>query len=194
MSVKLSVRLLVAGVVLALATSLPALAQEAGTVTGEVTVQEAPEACILVSANHMDFGVLDFGQFELGPEYAVSSCASSEQHFLIRGTHATGPAATWFLQAPPSDVNGYALDLHVSVDGGSLAYGWITTTNQLALPSIQPAAARRVDHALRMPTPGSDGAGTVMTFDVIWTAVLGAGIASADLEVQEGGLSREDLQ
>jgi photosystem II stability/assembly factor-like uncharacterized protein len=173
-----SVRLWVATVATGslLAGALPAVAQEdGGTLTAEVTIAEADEACLLLSVDTLDFGMLDFDDAASSDPYTVSSCSTGGQELYASGTDATGDGATpagWSLGNDPDQrgVDQFAVD--AALDGVGTA--WLATDPTL-IGALAAGASAPAVHELVLPPAGSAGAGQTMSFDLLWTAVLGAG-------------------
>jgi hypothetical protein len=164
----------VAGLLAAASMAVPAAADgHGGTVPGTVTVAAAAEACLLVDATEVDFGTLEFGGSSTAPDewYGVTSCSGATQDLLVAGTDATGDdGAAWSLLPFLPDTNAYYLRVYFVLQVGE-GFPLMTAPQQLEtqLPANESGL---VFHDLEMPTAGSDGAGQVMTFDIVWTAVL----------------------
>lgn len=157
---------------LALGAALPAGAsQHEGVIDATVTVVDAPEACILLSTTALDFGELDFGDTTISSPYAVEKCAEAPQDLYVMGTDADLGIASWQLADPtaaPLGVNEYALDAWSYAIGDDTILS-ASTANLLV--SDMPESSS-FDHRLLMPPIGSDGAGQVASFQIIWIAVL----------------------
>jgi hypothetical protein len=152
--------------VLALPATASEHGREKGTVEAEVTVVEEPEACLLVSVERLDFGLLDFGDVETSQNYTVSSCSRVDQDFWVSGTDATSEGATWELAWLP-DKDKYRLQACTPPTCPN-----VTTVPMLAFANVEKEESRETRHFLWMPEKGSQGAGQTFQFAINWTAVL----------------------
>lgn len=152
----------------------PALAADNGTVDAQVTVATP---CIIVTPDFVDFGTLPFtpsaydtrgvGTAPLGYE----SCSGIEETVFARGSDATGTSATWTLSR-----DGYPC-LNPSPNLYRL---WLNAQTSLSLSTqdqqleVVAAGAPGTVTALNihMPCAGSDGAGELMSLQVVFTATF----------------------
>ena len=166
---------LVTGVLVACAiaaSATPAFGDSGGTVSAQVTVA-AP--CIQVAPPSLDFGALGFSTAALEAnspllDVTATNCGTARQSLLARGTNAAGSGgSSWTLV-------GFNLCDAPNRFGQILlrnAQQFDLTTVDLAigtpLGATEVAAMRA---GMIMPCAGSNGAGEVMTFSYLFTAVL----------------------
>jgi hypothetical protein len=166
-------RLLVAvvAVVGLVALGLPAGAQEqdGGTITATVTV--ADQVCLLVGAETLDFGVLDFDGSGSSTPYTVESCSTAGQELFASGTDAANEDASvaWTLVA--GDGQRAADEFSVDADLAGIGSSWLTPL-AATVGVIGPGAQTDAVHELFTPPVGSAGAGETLSFELIWLAVL----------------------
>lgn len=156
--------------------ALPAAADDTGAVPGSVTV-EASNACILVEGSY-DFGTLPFaapGQTfsaQAATAANITSCGSGDQDIFVRGTDAIGGSAAWSLNpsvvTAPCQADNYGLLATDLVRPGA----HLSTIDTLWVP-LGANAAIATHGIIVMPCQGSSGAGQLMSFSVVYTAVLG---------------------
>lgn len=163
-------------------SAVPAFADgHQGTVTATVTVAEAPEACILLGVESIDFGVVGFGETQpmQSNTYSISSCTDGSQDLLVRGTEATlsSDANTFWQLGETSGINTFALSAVVS-DGdpnGQLngPVSVLADVNTLVVSGLSGQDVQ-ADHTLTMPDVNSSAgtAGDQFSFQIIWTATL----------------------
>jgi hypothetical protein len=150
---------------------LPAGAQEqdGGTITATVTV--ADQVCLLVGAESLDFGVLDFGDSGSSAPYTVESCSTGGQELFASGTDAANAEASvaWTLV----DGGGQRAPDEFSVDADLVGVGsaWLTPA-AASVGVIGPGVQADAAHQLLTPPVGSAGAGETLSFELIWLAVL----------------------
>lgn len=163
-------------VLVGLPLALPVAANDNGTVPGSVTV-EASNACILVEGTY-DFGTLPFAEsgltFGAQSQTAanITSCGSGNQDIFVRGTDAIGESAAWSLNPAvvdaPCQPDSYGLLATDFIRPGAA----LSTTDTQWVP-LGANAAIETYGVIYMPCQGSSGAGQLMSFSVIYTAVLG---------------------
>ena len=154
-------------------SATPAFGDPEGTVSAQVTVA-AP--CIQVSPGQLDFGTLGFSTDSNSPTAAsrpvtATNCGAAGS-VLARGTNATSAAGTtWTLEQEPSAQcaapNRYMQ--RVSNGGASLA---LSATQNTSIRALAAGEAGQLEAFVVMPCVGSSGAGQVMTFSYVFTAVL----------------------
>jgi len=157
------------------ATSVtPILASDNGTVDATVTVATP---CVTVSPSQLDFGTLPFSSLAFpgsaNRPLQVHNCGSSGEQLFIRGTDATlAGAAVWTLNAEAQPcyggLNEYTLIAGTGV-GTSTA---LTKVDQLAETVGADADAATNSLALYMPCAGSNGIGSTLAFQAIFTAAF----------------------
>jgi hypothetical protein len=168
----------------------PALGNESASVTARVTVASP---CITVSlengASSVDFGTLGFSTDQIlgagiDDSASLANCSSQSENISVRGTDATSStsSATWVLKdtfnCSAGEINRYRVAPAVFAtnpqsNGGQPVSNsmWLKTTDQ-ALYTAAASASNPASLMLTMPCTGSDGAGTSMNFQVIYTASL----------------------
>jgi hypothetical protein len=172
-----AIGLALAAASLALAAA-PAWSADSATVSMSVT---PASACIqLNSGSSLNFGTVPFSapnqpgtQSNPGPE--VQNCSTATERVFARGTNASnGAGANWSLggvfDQTTSNVNCSAGNLN-KFDVGVGASTLLSTTDQ-ELSSLSGGATGQPPVTLVMPCTGSSGAGTVMTWSVIFTAAF----------------------
>jgi hypothetical protein len=167
---------LVAGLLAACAigaSATPAFGDPEGTVSAQVTVA-AP--CIQVTPAQLDFGTLGFSPNAASPLGAsrgltVTNCGSGSENVLARGTNATSTGGTtWTLEPNQGDLCSTTNRFTQRIDTGPLSLPLSTQNSSVgSVVSGQPAQWNAL---LVMPCAGSGGAGEIMTFSYIFTAVL----------------------
>jgi len=145
---------------------------DSGTVAAEVTVPTSA-ACLELSTTAIDFGTLPLGVVgqPASPDVVVTNCSGVSETILARGTDASATGAAWTLTdaaATCADTLGsdtYRLGLEAS--GGALVQ--LSTTNKTLQPLESGASGT---HTARIDTacPGSSGAGTTMTMQIVFVA------------------------
>jgi hypothetical protein len=173
-----------AGLGLALAglwvgSAAPMLAADSGSINAEVDVA-AP--CIVVDPGTLDFGTLPFSSNDVLPSigaagFSYLNCSSGAEIVFARGSDATGGggAVTWTLDGTPSmpaycpsaGLNTYVLGF--SSSGGT---HYLTTTQQQIETVPGNAYGTNGDMGLVMPCVGSDGLGTTMSLQILFTATF----------------------
>jgi hypothetical protein len=166
--------LVMAGVLAACAmvvSAAPVLGDDEGTVAAQVTVA-AP--CIEVTPAQLDFGTLGLSASSDSPvgasrQLTATNCGAAAS-LLGRGTNATSPGGTtWTLVegslcAAP---NRYQEIVQMGQETTSLS------TENATLRALAASEATALNAIVFMPCAGSGGAGEVMTFSYVFTAVLG---------------------
>lgn len=146
----------------------PTLAADSVTVEASV---EIVGPCLTTSTPTVDFGQMEFGTAGLAP-VAYQNCSAVTEHVYARGTGASDLGATrtgWSLS-----------DAGIPCpDRGPNAFGLATDSLLLLgesdreideVPAGSPGAVAGL--VLYMPCAGSDGLGSVMTWQVIFTATF----------------------
>ena len=153
----------------------PALAADTQTVNAEVSLV-AP--CLTVSTLSVDFGPMlpevdGTSSLSFRP-IRYSNCAAGGEQVFARGTNATevGGPATWSLSGggltcPDFGVNRFRLFLNEAVSGLG---GPLTTVDQLIETVPAETDGTRDQLTLRAPCQGSDGVGSTMSFQIVFTA------------------------
>jgi hypothetical protein len=146
----------------------PVLAGDAVTINVEVSVIGP---CLTTTTPALDFGQLAFGGGGF-QSIQYANCSGVEEHVFGRGTGAAevgGGTVTWSLD----DTGTGCPDL------GSNKFRLVTPTLQIVGPTdaeleILGAGADGAVNGLGfyMPCPGSDGLGSTMAFQVIFTATF----------------------
>lgn len=146
----------------------------AGGVVDAIVTVPTSAACLELSTTSIEFGAVALGSSDVpaAPTIEVTNCSGSTGLVYARGTDATGLSAAWDLVdsaetcAGALGMDAYHLRLagpgtvQLSTENksiGTIAAG--ATTNQTA----------RIDTAC----PGSTGAGTTMTFEILFLATEG---------------------
>lgn len=166
---------LVAGLLTACAiaaSATPAFGDPEGTVSASVSVA-AP--CIEVTPATLDFGVLGLSSAALPVSSALvpveaRNCGTAREQLVARGTNANGSGgSSWTLvsfnlcDAP----NRFAQLLTRNL----VQYDLSATDLEIGSP-IGGAEVAQLRAGMFMPCAGSGGAGEIMTFSYIFTAVL----------------------
>jgi hypothetical protein len=161
------------------ASAVPVFGADNGTVNAQVTVTAAPAACITLSKTEIDFSTLSFNaagsqQFwqALGGPLTVTSCATSTQTLLARGTDAAGTGASWTLTTTAVCAATPVLDeynLGLTTESASQVY---LSKTDASLVSMTAGAATDYWPAIRMPCVGSSGAGQAMSMQYVFTAMI----------------------
>jgi Glycine rich protein len=144
---------------------------DSGTVSAQVTVPTSA-ACLELSTTAVDFGTLPLGAVgqAASPDVVVTNCGGVSETILARGTDATAANAGWVLTdtvaacADTLGTDAYRLGLDLN---GPIVQ--LSTTNK-ALQPLESGASGL--HTARIDTacPGSSGAGTVMTMQIVFVA------------------------
>src|SRR5206468_10612221 len=132
----------------------------------------------------LDFGVLGFSaSAESSTDSSllnvdVTNCGGGTEDILARGTDALSPSGTKWQLAPGHlfgavcpDTNVFKTFLDVILNGAGAVY-YLDSVDQVVAPRVGATQSPDVLAQLRMPCSGSDGAGQVMTFSYIFTAML----------------------
>jgi hypothetical protein len=154
----------------------PALAADTVTVSASVSMV-AP--CLTVSTTSLDFGGQLMssvaGMVTVDRSITYTSCSGTSEKIFGRGTTANnGGTATWTLTAPTVNcpdlgLNKYQLRSHPSAAGPS--HNLFTFDQQLE--TVASGATGLADLlALTTPCTGSDGSGSTMSFQAIFTATF----------------------
>jgi hypothetical protein len=158
------------------ATALPAFGADSGTVAATVT---AESTCITVTPANAPLGTLPFSaagrtsSASITP--TIASCTSASQKLFARGTAATGTGATWHLSSADvcmGTLNRYRVN---PVSGFSTGSGMFIPPLSVSDQRVADLGANQTLVGLlhvEMPCTGSDGAGTEMSFSIIFTATL----------------------
>jgi hypothetical protein len=169
-------RQLVAGVLAACAISVsatPAFGDSEGTVSASVSVA-AP--CLLVTPAQLDFGTLGFSPNATSPvgasrPLALANCGTARENVFASGSNATSTAGTtWILEGNPSDLCSTLNRFSQRIDTGTSSVP--LTTQNTAVASVDGGLSSPLNAFVVMPCVGSGGAGEVMTFSYLFTAVL----------------------
>ncbi len=145
-----------------------------GTVDAVVTMATSA-VCLELSTTAIDFGTRQFGEVGASatPGVGITNCGGITESILARGTDATGAGpTTWSLVDTGSCAGGtiglddYRLTL---VDPNTFGETPLTTTNQSLFTLAGGATANR-SAAIDTPCPGSSGAGTVMSMQIVLVA------------------------
>ncbi len=175
-------RLISAGLLAACAiaaSATPAFGDEIGTVSGQVT-PAAP--CIQVTPPQLDFGTLGFSPSAASPEggsrgVSITNCGPGSQNVLAHGTYASSTQGTsWYLEPSPTDLCATTNRFGLKIDTGTRIVELSITGALGGGAPIEPVAAGQTaawNALLVMPCGGSSGAGEIMTFSYVFTAVLG---------------------
>jgi hypothetical protein len=153
----------------------PTLAADSATVAAEVTMA-AP--CLTTETPNISFGILTFSP-DTGPAGTSQqpiryvSCSDLDELVFVHGTDATAAGGVgWTLGAvftgcPDDGLNRFGLTLLASDTGLASTVGRFES----ALGAVSPGRPGNYDVIeFRAPCAGSDGAGTVMSFDIVFTA------------------------
>ena len=168
-----SLRRMATGLALAslwVASATPILAADNGTVDAQVTVATP---CVLVSPTSLDFGTLPFGGFT-SQSLQYSNCGTADESIYARATNASGVSAAWSLTqrgscAAGPTVDEYRLDLYAN---SNQLVRVLSLVDQLVEPLAAGASSVDSSAAIFMPCAGSSGIGTVMSFQIIFTATF----------------------
>lgn len=172
------------------------LAGEVIFVTGTITILDDDEPgsapCVLLSETSL--GVTGTAStpttrgLSTSPRFTVENCSSAAIGLDVRGTDATGPAASWELTnlssgGPIDSICELGLDLYraaVNVEGGAGgAVGTSLTTTATPLLgldgvtplALDPAATQELSPQIELPCEGSSGLGDDMSMQITFTAV-----------------------
>lgn len=164
---------LVVAVALALSAG-PAFGDDEGTVAAQVTVA-AP--CIQVTPAQLDFGTLGLSAgvndevFATRPVTATNCGAAAT--IAARGSNASSTAGTtWTLEPEPSLLCSTPNRFMQRVSNGGSSFA-LSSTQDTTIRQVAAGEAAPLDALVVMPCTGSSGAGEVMTFSYVFTAVLG---------------------
>jgi hypothetical protein len=157
----------------------PATAADNGAVPATVTVSGG--ACLQVSGSY-DYGTMAFTQSTVSAGASATGATlvncdgSSAATILARGTAAVSSTASavkwelgspWILGCPDTGTNIYGHSVFDSVSVSGFA---LSTIDAALTTPLDANGTYDVFGNLAMPCRGSDGAGHVMTFSVIFTA------------------------
>jgi hypothetical protein len=159
----------------------PTFAADNGAVDATVTVATP---CILVTPSQVDFGTLPFSPLGAPTSSGLAAvsytnCADIPERVYARGSDATGSSPggpiTWTLTPAPacgSTTNPILNEYTVAtVDGVNPAKP--LSGADLELETVAAASQGAVNQlAILMPCAGSDGAGSLMSFQVTFTATF----------------------
>ncbi len=153
------------------ASATPAFGDEIGTVSAQVTVA-AP--CVQVSPAQLDFGTLGFSSTaaDVGASRPITAtnCGASAS-LLGHGTNATATGgATWLIQASGTDVCSSPNRYIQRIDTGPTSIP--LSLQDVTLRALAVGEAAGLNAIVVMPCAGSNGAGEVVTFSYVFTAVL----------------------
>jgi hypothetical protein len=155
------------------AGAAPVFADSSGSVSARVSVA-AP--CIEVTPTSLDFGVLGLSTRAL-PVGSVllpltaHNCGTAREGLFARGTNATGSGGTtWTLVG--SNICDGANRFGQLVTRSALQYDLTADTDVSIGTPLGGGEASTVNAAMFMPCTGSGGAGEVMSFSYVFTAVL----------------------
>lgn len=144
-----------------------------GSVGATVTVP-ASAACLELSTTAIDFGTLPLGSVDAPatPDITVTNCSGANETIYASGTNATGPGgAAWTL----TDAAATCADLSLGLDtfrlrlAGEFGTVDLSTANK-ALDLLGPALGSTHTARIDLACPGSTGAGTTMTLQIIFLA------------------------
>ncbi len=158
----------------ALATSAaPALGEDDATVTAQVSVA-AP--CIQVTPASLDFGTLGLSSDNANPVSAarplVASNCGAQAWILGRGTNASSTGGTTWTLDSDGEMDCPATNRYVQrIDTGPVSIP-LSSTQDIRLRTLAGAETANLNAIVTMPCVGSGGAGEVMTFSYVFTAVL----------------------
>ncbi|MCI0346723.1 MAG: hypothetical protein L0221_14970 [Chloroflexi bacterium] len=147
-----------------------------GSVGATVTVP-ASAACLELSTTAIDFGTLPLGSVDgpATPDITVTNCSGANETIYASGTGATGPGgAAWAL----TDAAATCADLSLGLDNyrlrlaGEFATVDLSTANK-ALDLLGPALGSTHTARIDLACPGSTGAGTTMTLQIMFLATSG---------------------
>jgi Glycine rich protein len=146
---------------------------DTGTVNAEVIVPSSA-ACLELSASSISFGTPPLGAIneEATPQITVTNCSGVSETILARGTNATGSDATWALtDAAAACDTTLGLDAYrLGLDTGPAAGFIQLSTDNKTLYQVAPGGAPTQTAVIDTACPGSTGAGTTMSMQVIFLA------------------------
>lgn len=162
---------LVVGCAIALSAA-PAFGDSEGTVSAQVTVAGP---CIQVTPASLDFGSLGFSSDSNNPTGASRSVTATNcgpaGSVLARGSNATSTGgATWTLEVEPSALCSAPNRFMQRVSNGGASFA-LSATENTSIRALGAGEAAPLDAFVIMPCAGSSGAGQVMTFSYLFTAV-----------------------
>jgi spore coat protein U-like protein len=168
-------RLIIAGLLMACAiaaNATPAFGDSEGTVSAQVSVA-AP--CIQVAPTQLDFGTLGFSSkptsVAASRALTATNCGASAS-LLGHGTNATSTAGTtWVLEPSGANVCSSPNRYVQRIDTGPTSIP--LSTADVTLRPLAGGEAASLNAIVVMPCVGSSGAGEVMTFSYVFTALLG---------------------
>lgn len=148
------------------------LLPDSGTVSAEVTVPSTA-LCLELSTTSISFGTLPLGAENepATPQITVTNCAEISEAILASGTDATGEGAFWSLVGS-SETCADTLDqdrYRLALQGGSGTVG--LTTSNTSLGTLTAGGEESQTALIYTACPGSSGAGTTMSMQVVFTAV-----------------------
>jgi hypothetical protein len=141
-----------------------------GSVSASVDIPSSA-ACLEVSTSGVDFGTLPLGAVDAAgsPVVRVTNCSGIGATIYARGTNASDGTATWTLtDSGASCADSLGLDAYHVRLAGTSTIGLSTDNKSLGNFS----GATGADHTARldMACPGSSGAGSVMSLQLIFLA------------------------
>ena len=166
------------------ASAVPVFGADSGSVNAQVTVQQAPAACITVPTTTVDFGTRPFNppgnsNTSSAAPITVTGCATggNGQRLLARGTNAIGADASWELTTAPVCVADGAQVFRTNrfnlwLSGGPSGTVQLAATDSVVRPQMGPVEEFSASPTITMPCEGSSGAGQTMSMSYIFTATL----------------------
>ena len=145
----------------------PASAADSVTVDAYVTVTGP---CLTTSTAVLDFGELAFESIEFSP-ISYTNCSAARERVFGRGTNATddGGGETWTLDGSGAPCPDRGLDRFALTTDALLLLA--TTDRELdQVDAGAPGAVGRI--GLFMPCAGSNGIGSIMSFQIVFTATF----------------------
>jgi hypothetical protein len=150
----------------------PTPTPDSGTVAAEVTVPSAA-LCLELSTTSVSFGTLPLGAESepATPQITVTNCAEIGETILASGTDATGEGALWNL-VDSTDTCATALGLdnyRLGLQGNAGTVGLATTGKSVG--TLDAGGDESHTALIYTACPGSSGAGTTMSMQIVFTAV-----------------------
>jgi hypothetical protein len=141
---------------------------EPGTVSASVEIPSSA-ACLEISTSAVDFGTLPLGAMDApgSPAISVTNCSGIGATIFARGTDATDGSATWDLvDSGASCADSLGLDAyHLRLAGvGGLS------TDYKSIGTFPGATSTDQSARIDMACPGSSGAGSAMSLQLIFLA------------------------
>jgi hypothetical protein len=143
---------------------------EPGTVAASIEVPSSA-ACLEISTATVDFGRLPLGALDQpgSPAVGVTNCSGIGATIYARGTNATDGTATWSLvDSGASCADFLGLDAYHLRLAGTATVG--LSTDNKSLGTFPGATGADQTARLDMACPGSSGAGSVMSLQLIFLA------------------------